>query len=109
MITVIAVVLALSIAAVAIAVAVRKGGDDQTTVPESISTVTEATTVQSIDLSKEILGKWVDSTGMSGYDFHSDGTVDVTYVNLTIPVLNIPINGSARGILRFIFRFTAEV
>jgi hypothetical protein len=49
------------------------------------------------DLSKAILGKWMDSANMSGYEFQADGTVAVTYVNLTIPFINLPINGSATG------------
>ena len=97
MITVIAVVLAFSIAAVAITVAVTKGREETTSLTEAITSVPDSSIAPAVDLSREILGKWVDSSGMSGYDFHSDGTVDVTYVNLTIPVLNIPINGSARG------------
>ncbi len=50
------------------------------------------------DLSKAILGSWKDSAGMSGYCFYEDGTVEMTYVNLTIPVLNWPINGTSKGV-----------
>ncbi len=50
------------------------------------------------DLSQLILGSWKDSAGMSGYAFYADGTVEMTYVNLTIPVLNWPINGTSKGV-----------
>ncbi len=50
-----------------------------------------------VDLSQAIIGKWMDSANMSGYEFQNDGTVAVTYVNLTIPFINLPINGSATG------------
>lgn len=58
---------------------------------------TESTEPTAPDLSKAILGKWMDSANMSGYEFMADGTVSVTYVNLTIPFINLPINGSATG------------
>ena len=56
---------------------------------------TEGTT--QTDLSKEILGKWTDSAGMSGYEFFENGRVSVTYFNLTVPILNLPLNGTADG------------
>ena len=34
---------------------------------------------------------------MSGFDFKEGGSVDVTYVNFTIPVINMPINGTYKG------------
>lgn len=49
------------------------------------------------DLGLAILGKWMDSANMSGYEFFNDGTCAVTYVNLTIPFINLPINGTANG------------
>lgn len=49
------------------------------------------------DLSKLILGKWRDSANMSGFEFFSDGTVEITYVNLTVPIINIPVNGTTKG------------
>lgn len=56
------------------------------------------TTTQPVKtLNEEILGKWSDSTQMSGYEFFADGSVNLTYVNLTVPVLNFPINGTAKG------------
>ena len=102
-ITIVAMVVALAfcVSAVAITIAVKKKGDDEaestsvSVVTESGEELTEAPAP--VDLSKDILGKWTDSSGMSGYEFFDNGTVNVTYVNLTIPVLNIPINGKATG------------
>lgn len=48
-------------------------------------------------LAESLVGKWMDSAQMSGYEFFSDGTVTVTYVNLTVPVIDLPINGTANG------------
>ena len=58
---------------------------------------TSAVTQPSADLSTAIIGKWMDSANMSGFEFFKDGTVSVTYVNLTIPFINLPINGTANG------------
>lgn len=60
------------------------------------SAETETTAVAQ-NLSELILGKWTDSANMSGYEFFADGTVNITYVNLTVPFVNIPINGTAKG------------
>ncbi len=57
----------------------------------------EETTVAPPSLSELIIGKWTDSANMSGYEFFADGTVNVTYVNLTVPIVNIPVNGTAKG------------
>lgn len=57
----------------------------------------EETTLPPPSLSELIIGKWTDSANMSGYEFFADGTVNVTYVNLTVPILNIPVNGTAKG------------
>ncbi|MDO4380043.1 MAG: hypothetical protein Q4D20_04125 [Clostridia bacterium] len=57
---------------------------------------TESTTAAPT-LSEMLVGKWMDSAQMSGYEFFSDGTVTVTYVNLTVPVIDLPINGTANG------------
>ncbi len=48
--------------------------------------------------SKQLIGKWSDANNLSGYEFHEDGTVDITYVNFTIPILNIPFNGTIEGV-----------
>ena len=57
--------------------------------------VSESTTGDNLSLA--ILGKWMDSANMSGFEFFNDGTVTVTYVNLTIPFINLPISGTANG------------
>ena len=49
------------------------------------------------DLSKAILGSWKDSSGMSGYKFSPDGKAEMTYVDLVVPILNLPITGVAKG------------
>ena len=58
---------------------------------------TETTTDATAALAKEILGKWTDSAGMSGYEFFEGGKVTVTYFNLTVPILNLPLSGTADG------------
>lgn len=57
----------------------------------------QSTTVQSLSYEKLIIGKWRDSADMSGYEFFEDGTVEITYVNLTVPVINMPVNGTTKG------------
>ena len=47
--------------------------------------------------SQSLIGKWQDSSGMSGYEFREDGVVKITYINLTVPVVNIPISGKIDG------------
>ncbi len=56
------------------------------------------TTVNEADqLKTQLIGKWMDSANMSGYEFFENGSVNVTYVNLTVPVINLPINGTTTG------------
>ena len=77
----------------------------ETHAAESVVTDSQGATVSETEttrspydiLAEEIVGKWTDSAQMSGYEFFSDGTVIVTYVNLTVPVVNLPINGTAKG------------
>lgn len=64
---------------------------------DASSSGTETTTDPAALLQQQIIGKWADSAGMSGYEFFSDGSANVTYVNLTVPVINMPINGTAKG------------
>ncbi len=74
----------------------------QTTVPEQ-TTQTEQTTSEVTQttagtaLNELILGKWTDSANMSGYEFFADGRVEMTYVNLTVPIINVPVNGVSKG------------
>ena len=69
----------------------------QTTTIASTAT-TATTTAKPENLSDKIIGKWRDSANMSGFEFFSDGTVEITYVNLTVPIINIPVNGTTKGI-----------
>ena len=46
---------------------------------------------------KKLLGKWMDSSNMSGYEFQEEGIVELTYANFTVPVVNIPVTGSVKG------------
>ena len=45
----------------------------------------------------DILGLWRDSANLSGYEFKEGGVVSVTYVNITIPVIDVPVNGTFTG------------
>ena len=46
---------------------------------------------------ESLYGTWTDSSNMMGYEFISDGTVNVKYVDFTIPVLNMPIKTTVPG------------
>ena len=46
---------------------------------------------------KKLLGKWMDSSNMSGYEFQEEGIVELTYASFTVPVVNIPFTGSVKG------------
>lgn len=46
---------------------------------------------------KKLLGKWMDSSNMSGYEFQEEGIVELTYANFTVPIVNIPFTGSVKG------------
>lgn len=106
MIAVIGGVLAVCIA-LTVGVSISKSQNNNPTVESTqqgetngaVSDATNQTTTTSPaqTLAEQILGKWSDSTQMSGYEFFSDGSVNLTYVNLTVPVLNFPINGTAKG------------
>lgn len=79
----------------------EKKGEGKPTVSQSTtvaSTAPTSTTAASDVLSVQIIGKWRDSADMSGFEFFSDGTVEITYVNLTVPIINIPVNGTTKGI-----------
>lgn len=107
MMSVIGSVLALCIVVTA-GVSISKMGDtpdeattigssaEETTAEETIA-VPETTLPPEEALKTAILGLWRDSADMSGYKFQTDGYVEVTYVNLTVPVINVPINGTAKG------------
>lgn len=74
---------------------------NSSTVPapeDSSVTATSTTVVAENNLKQQLLGKWTDSANMSGYEFFADGTVTVTYVNLVLPIVNLPVNGTANGV-----------
>lgn len=100
MLSVIGAVLAVCIAITAIVSISKKNeqGNASTNENQSELVTTDANGNNAVpDISGLILGKWSDSANMSGYEFAADGSVVVTYVNLTVPVVNMPINGSAKG------------
>lgn len=50
-------------------------------------------------LSKQIVGKWVDTSALnSGYEFMEDGTCKVTFAKFTIPIINQEFNGTVDGL-----------
>ena len=51
----------------------------------------------SVKNDEDLLGIWRDSANLSGYEFKEGGVVSVTYVNITIPVLDVPVNGTFTG------------
>ncbi len=66
-----------------------------TTGPSATSPSTPAPDVTG-NLAADILGKWNDSAGMSGYEFLQDGRVNCTYVDLA--QFGVPFNGKAPGL-----------
>lgn len=64
-----------------------------------LSTQTTAATTSpavSGDLVTDILGKWMDSAGMSGFEFMEGGRVSCTYVDLA--QFGVPFDGKATGL-----------
>lgn len=47
--------------------------------------------------SNPLEGKWMNSSGNMGYEFHDEGKVTVTYFDGVIPILNIDVNGDIDG------------
>ncbi len=47
--------------------------------------------------SSALLGVWRDSANLSGYEFKAGEVVSVTFVNINIPVIDVPINGTFTG------------
>ena len=47
---------------------------------------------------KQLIAKWMDSNKLSGYEFFEDGKVEITYANFTVPIVNIPFNGTVEGV-----------
>ncbi len=46
---------------------------------------------------KKLIGAWRDSTGNFGYEFRDNNTCKVTFVDTTIPFIQIPIKGDFEG------------
>lgn len=46
---------------------------------------------------EDLLGVWRDSANLSGYEFKDGGVVSVTFVNIRIPVIDVPVNGTYTG------------
>ena len=70
---------------------------DTTTAPTEVTSASGLadTTAPTQDISGSIIGKWMDSAGMSGFEFFSDGKVSFTYVNLSS--FGVPFDGTARN------------
>lgn len=47
--------------------------------------------------SEQLIAAWTDSNALSGYEFHEDGTVKITYANFTVPIINTNFNGTVDG------------
>lgn len=75
----------------------QEDDEDQAQGDTVTQTDEEETTQQTLEISEQIIGKWRDSANISGYEFYEDGSVDITYVDLTLPILNIPIEGTVTG------------
>lgn len=67
-----------------------------TTTKASTSAPSSASAAVTGDLAKDILGKWTDSAGMSGYEFLEGGKVNMTYVDLA--GFGVPFDGTASGL-----------
>jgi len=46
---------------------------------------------------KQLLGKWMDSSGLSGYEFLEDGKVKRTMFSFTVPIVEKEVNGTFDG------------
>ena len=99
-------IICIVIVGVSIGVSKNKKQEDPSVLDPSVSSSqpltsatenTEDTSTTEAPLSKQIIGAWMDSVQMSGFEFFDDGRVTVTFINLTIPFLDLPINGTANG------------
>ena len=75
---------------------VQQSTEYATSTTAPVNTTVSTTVAPVSDLRSQLIGKWMDSAGMSGYEFFSDGSVKMTYVNLS--AFNIPIDGKADGV-----------
>lgn len=55
------------------------------------------TDVNSSANSGSLLGVWRDSANLSGYEFKEGDVVSITFVNIRIPVIDVPVNGTFTG------------
>ena len=46
-------------------------------------------------------GKWMNTSGNMGYEFYDEGKVTINYLDGTIPVINIDINGDIDGTYQY--------
>ena len=46
---------------------------------------------------KEILGSWRDSTQTMGYEFKENNVVTITFLDITVPIVNLPYKGTVEG------------
>lgn len=46
---------------------------------------------------KLIVGAWRDSTGTTGYEFREDGSVEIIYADVQLPILNTKVTGKGVG------------
>lgn len=44
-----------------------------------------------------ILGSWRDSTGTTGYEFREDGSCEIVYADVFVPIFNTKVTGKAVG------------
>ncbi len=50
-----------------------------------------------VNVEKDIIGSWRESTGSLGYDFAEDGTVKIHYLDFTIPVIGTNLSSDLEG------------
>lgn len=46
----------------------------------------------------KLIGAWRDSTGITGYEFMKDGKCIVTFADVTVPIINVDLNGDVDGV-----------
>ena len=46
---------------------------------------------------KQILGSWRDSTQTMGYEFKENNAVTITFLDITVPIVNLPYKGTVEG------------
>ncbi len=46
---------------------------------------------------QKLMGSWRDSTGSMGYEFKENNACVITFLDITVPIVNLPYNGSVNG------------